>query len=781
MGPARHRMGHVRVRLVMYAIVAGAVLALVLQGWYAERQAAVLANEARIANLAGGQRMHSQRIGRLAAMTSLHAGDEAQRAEMQVFVRQATDDAELLESLVGAQQREAGRYIQTVPGAMAAWRAAREALDREVATLLAHDGPSPVQALSRAADGVLAAAQRLVEALAQDSREGRLLAARDATTHTTLVIVALIGFGALAVEPAAQAVRRQQERLLAQARELRVAAIAFESSEAIAITDSEQRILRVNSAFARITGYGADEAIGVTPGRLLKSGRHGASFYDALWRDLQRDQRWQGEIWNRRKNGEQFPEWLSITAVTDDEGEVTNYVVVFSDITQRKQAEETIHQLAFYDALTELPNRRLLRDRLSHTVEACRRHRRVAALLFLDLDNFKVLNDTQGHDVGDLLLVEVARRLVSTVRTIDTVARHGGDEFVIVLDELGAPDEAVDERARAVAEKVRAAVSEPFMLRGLRFQTTPSIGICMIDSGEALSVDELLKRADTAMYQAKRDGRNAACFYDAGTHSAMQARVALEADLRQALPQRQFELHFQRQVDGAGVVIGAEVLLRWQHPVRGPVPPGEFIAVAEDSELIVDIGQWVLEHAAQVLHDWAGRAETAHLRLAVNVSPRQFRRTDFVARVRRALDRAGARAERLEIELTEGLVLQDVGDAAAKMAELKTLGVRFSIDDFGTQHSSLSYLARLPLDQLKIDQSFVRGAAQHTRQAVVVRTIIGMGRNLNLDVVAEGVESAEQHRFLLANGCGCFQGYLFGRPMPLAAFEASLAPRALVV
>lgn len=883
-------MGHVGVRLVMYGVMAGVTGVLLLQAWQAEREAARLGVEARIANLAGGQRMHSQRIGRLAAVMSAQPG-AAQRAEIESVVGQAAEDARALEALLQEERSDAPGLQPAVADAVRGWRAARHALDREVgALLLAAEPPErpagapPMQALGAAADEALAAAQQLVEALSQVAQQRNAAAARGASTRTVVAVAVFIGLGVFAVEPTARAVRRQQERLLMQAHELdqlatvarltnnavwitdarqhivwandafrrlagfepgqalrlslghelsgaapahgvpsryqlrlhsgdagerwldidrqilvgddgapagavhvasditdnrraraelRVAAIAFESSEAIAITDADQAILRVNSAFTRITGYDAKEAIGVSPGRLLRSGRHGAEFYAAMWRDLRRDRRWQGEVWNRRKSGEIYAEWLNITAVTDDEGTVTNYVAVFSDITQRKQAEETIHQLAFYDALTELPNRRLLRDRLRQTVESCRRHRRCAALLFIDLDNFKELNDTQGHDMGDLLLVEVARRLIDTVRTVDTVARHGGDEFVIVLDELGSPPDPVDDRALAVAEKVRATINEPFRLRELHFHTTPSIGICVIGD-ESLSVDELLKRADTAMYQAKRDGRNAVRFYDAKTYSAMQTRVALEADLRRALPQRQFDLHFQRQVGSDGRVIGAEILLRWTHPVRGAIPPGEFIPVAEDSDLIVAIGQWVIERAALQLRAWAGSEHTEHLKLAVNVSARQFRQGDFVARVRQALLAAQARPDRLEIELTEGLVLQDVDDAAAKMAELKALGVRFAIDDFGTQHSSLSYLARLPLDQLKIDQSFVRGVAHSSRQAVIVRTIIGMARNLNLDVIAEGVETDEQHRFLAANGCFCYQGYLFGRPMPLEAFVASL-------
>lgn len=556
----------------------------------------------------------------------------------------------------------------------------------------------------------------------------------------------------------------------------RVAAIAFDSLEAIAITDANQIILKVNPAFTRITGYTAEEAIGRVTGRLLSSGRHEVEFYVAMWKALKQDKHWQGEVWNRRKNGEIYPEWLSITAVTDEDGHVANYVAVFSDITQKKQADETIHSLAFYDPLTELPNRRLLRDRLTQVVAAAARHHRPAAVLFMDLDHFKELNDTKGHDTGDQLLVEVARRLQDTVRSNDTVARQGGDEFVIILTELSAATERAAVEAEIIAEKIRSAINRPFHLDGFDWHGTLSIGISLLLDGDA-AVDDLLKRADTAMYEAKKSGRNAIRFFDPATHAAMEERIAIEADLRRALAGEQLTLYYQMQVDRTGRAFGAEVLLRWAHPTRGLIAPGLFIPIAEASDLILPIGQWVLETACDQLRAWAEHASTAHLQLAVNVSARQFRQADFVEQVRSALTKMGASPGLLKLELTESLVLVNLSETVAKMQAIRDMGVRFSIDDFGTGHSSLAYLTRLPMDQLKIDQSFVRNMLGSHTDAVIVQTIVGMANSLDLEVIAEGVETEEQRIFLEGCGCLCFQGYLFGRPAPIREFEALLSAR----
>jgi diguanylate cyclase (GGDEF)-like protein/PAS domain S-box-containing protein len=569
-----------------------------------------------------------------------------------------------------------------------------------------------------------------------------------------------------------QAVVRDITRRKKAEAELRIAAIVFESQEGMAVTDANNVILKVNLAFTLITGYSAEEAVGRTPD-ILKSDRQDAKFYQAMWERLGRDRFWQGEIWNKRKDGEVFPGWLSITAVTDDEGQATHYIATFTDITQQKQAEDTIHNLAFYDPLTTLPNRRLLQDRLQHTLASSVRNQRHGAILFIDLDNFKQLNDSKGHDIGDLLLVEVAQRLQSCVRSADTVARQGGDEFVIMLDELSTESEQAAVQAETIAEKIRSAVNQPFMLQGYEYHGSPSIGISLF-RGHENTVDELLKRADNAMYQAKRSGRNAIRFFDPATHAAMEARIALETDLRRAVPENQLRLYYQMQVDHTGHIIGAEVLLRWQHPERGLVPPLQFIPLAEESGLILPIGHWVLQTACVKLKAWESDPSARHLQLAVNVSARQFRQADFVEQVCAVLHATAIDPARLKLELTESLVLDNVSDTIVKMQALKDIGVHFSMDDFGTGYSSLAYLSQLPLDQVKIDQSFVRNIGVKSTDAVIVQTIIGMANNLGLNVIAEGVETLEQRDFLERNGCPNYQGYLFGRPVPVGEFESSL-------
>jgi len=573
-------------------------------------------------------------------------------------------------------------------------------------------------------------------------------------------------------KPVLQAVVRDITMRKQAEADLRIAAIAFESQEGMAVTDANNVILKVNLAFTLITGYSAEEAVGRTPA-MLKSDRQDAQFYRAMWERLGSDRFWQGEIWNTRKDGEVFPGWLSITAVTDDEGQVTHYIATFTDITQQKQAEDTIHNLAFYDPLTTLPNRRLLQDRLQHTLASSVRDQRHGAILFIDLDNFKELNDTKGHDIGDLLLVEVAHRLQACVRSADTVARQGGDEFVIILDDLSTETEQAAVQAEAIAEKIRGAVSQPFMLQGYEYHGSPSIGISLF-RGHENTVDELLKRADNAMYQAKRSGRNAIRFFDPDTHAAMEVRIALEADLRRAVPENQLRLYYQMQVDHTGHILGAEVLLRWQHPQRGLVPPLQFIPLAEESGLILPIGHWVLQTACVKLKAWESDPIARHLQLAVNVSARQFRQADFVEQVCAVLDATAIDPARLKLELTESLVLDNVNDTIVKMQALKDIGVRFSMDDFGTGYSSLAYLSQLPLDQVKIDQSFVRNIGVKSTDAVIVQTIIGMANNLGLNVIAEGVETLEQRDFLERNGCPNYQGYLFGKPVPVAEFESSL-------
>lgn len=448
-------------------------------------------------------------------------------------------------------------------------------------------------------------------------------------------------------------------------------------------------------------------------------------------------------------------------------------VITYHDVTALRRASAEIESLAFYDPLTNLPNRRLLMDRMQQLIAASARSGQYGALLFLDLDHFKTLNDTMGHEVGDLLLQQVADRLKTCVRREDTVARLGGDEFVVMLHELSSHSEEAAAFARRVGEKILRKLNLPYNLGGNTHHSTPSIGATLMGGAQQSAV-ELLKQADIAMYQVKSQGRNALCFFDPQMQIAISARAQLENDLQAALVGRQFVLHYQPQFHLDGRIVGAEGLIRWQHPERGLLAPGAFIGVAEESELIVPMGHWVLRTACAQLAAWQEDPFYCQVQLSVNVSARQFRQRDFVARVVEVLRETGARPHLLKLELTESLVLDNVDDTIAKMGLLKTKGVRFSVDDFGTGYSSLAYLTRLPLDQLKIDQSFVHNLGVRHTDDVIVQTIIGMASNLELDVIAEGVESQAQKDALAGYGCQLFQGYLLGRPMPVEQLQAVL-------
>lgn len=441
------------------------------------------------------------------------------------------------------------------------------------------------------------------------------------------------------------------------------------------------------------------------------------------------------------------------------------------DIARRKQAEDKLERLAFYDPLTDLPNRRLMEDRLEHSLASSGRQGRFGALLFIDLDHFKDLNDSKGHNIGDELLVAVATRLASSVREGDTVARFGGDEFVVILESLGEELEQSATRAEIVAEKVLEEVASLCLQERDDYRGTASIGISMFH-GRGVSAEELIRRADTAMYQAKRGGRNTLYFYDPAMQAALETRLQLERGLRQALREDQFALYYQPQVNDSGGLVGAEALLRWISPSRGLVSPTEFIPLAESTGLIAPIGLWVMRQACTQLKAWEREPATAALELAVNVSPRQFHAPDFVAQVLEVVEHSGINPSRLKLELTEGLIMDDIDSTISKMNELRRGGLRFSIDDFGTGYSSLAYLTHLPLDQLKIDQSFVHNMTLKSENAVIVQTIIGMARNLHMEVIAEGVETVEQYEFLKLQGCTFFQGYHFGKPVPIADFPA---------
>jgi diguanylate cyclase (GGDEF)-like protein/PAS domain S-box-containing protein len=550
--------------------------------------------------------------------------------------------------------------------------------------------------------------------------------------------------------------------------ELSIAAKVFESQEGVIITDSNRIMIKVNKSFTEITGYSEQEAIGQNP-RILSSGRQDKCFYDNMWRSIHETGFWKGEIWNRRKNGEIYPEWLTVTVIKNQENVITHYVATLSDITARKLAENEIKQLAFYDPLTDLPNRRLLQDKLKIELATSKRTNRKAALLFIDVDNFKNLNDTLGHNVGDLLLKQVSERLKFCVRTGDTISRFGGDEFVIMLEDLSHDLIESATQTEIIAQKILIKLSEPYQLYNHIHHCTSSIGITIFD-GHIKYIEELFKHADIAMYEAKKSGKNTFRFYDPKMQEAINFRAALEKDLHTAVIKNQFILYYQPQVSN-GKIVGAEVLIRWQHPERGMIPPDKFISLAEETDLILPIGQWVLETACHQIKQWQNDSEKQHLQLAVNVSAKQFYQPDFIKVVQKVLHDTNIEPNKLKLELTETLLLESVEDTISIMVSLRELGVRFSMDDFGTGYSSLSYLTKLPLDQLKIDQSFVRNIGIKSTDAVIVQTIIGMAHNLGMEVIAEGVETKMQCDFLKQNNCFIYQGYLFSKPVPLDEFE----------
>ncbi len=475
------------------------------------------------------------------------------------------------------------------------------------------------------------------------------------------------------------------------------------------------------------------------------------------------------------------------TPVHDAKGQVIGVLGIGHDITERKTTANKIEHLAFYDSLTDLPNRRLMLDRLNQALPNNARHGRHGALMLIDLDNFKQLNDTMGHAIGDQLLVSVAERLRRSTREADTIARMGGDEFVVILEGLDGHELAAIQ-AEQVAAKILANLAEPFILSladqagesGKRsYQCTSSIGIALFKD-QSVSADDLMKRADTAMYQAKAAGRNTLRFFDLAMQNVVSQRAAMEVDLRNALDAQQFVLHYQAQVDSTGQITGAEALVRWQHPKRGLVAPAEFIPLAEDTGLIIPLGQWVLETACLQLAVWSKQAYMSHLTLAVNVSARQFGLPDIVTQVLAVMNSTGTPQNRLKLELTESLLLANTDDVINKMVALKAKGIGFSLDDFGTGYSSLAYLKRLPLDQLKIDKSFVRDVLTDSNDAAIARTIVALGMSLGLAVIAEGVESEAQREFLATNNCLAYQGYLFSRPLPLAEFEELVTKEAII-
>lgn len=572
-----------------------------------------------------------------------------------------------------------------------------------------------------------------------------------------------------------EGIEHRNRQLLENERQLRLAAQVFEGgSEGIVITDADNRILTVNQAFCTITGYEPSEVIGQNP-RILASGRQGEDFYRTMWQGLQSFGRWSGEIWNRRKDGSIYPEWLSISVVRDQDGKVLHHIAVFSDMTERKAAEARARHLAEYDALTNLPNRILFRDRLGQAVAAAARQGSRLAVMCIDLDRFKNINDSLGHSVGDQVLCQLAERLLESVRSSDTVSRIGGDEFAVLLPDFDVPD-----RVASVAEKLLQVLARPLQVGSYELVVTPSIGIAVYpeDGDDEAS---LLKNADAAVLHAKEHGRNNFQFFTHEMNSRALERLELEHNLRQALSRGELILHYQPQYDLAnGRLVGCEALLRWRHPDWGMVSPIRFIPLAEQTGMILTIGEWVLREACRQARVWQD-AGLVPVPVSVNLSVAQFRQPQLEDMILSALQQAGLAPQWLELELTESVLMDDTEHGMARLARLKALGISVALDDFGTGYSSLAYLKKLSIDTLKIDRSFISGLPGDNEDAAIASAVIGLARNLGLHTVAEGVETEAQCAFLRAKGCERIQGYLRSPPVAAERFAELLAEEAALL
>jgi diguanylate cyclase (GGDEF)-like protein/PAS domain S-box-containing protein len=546
------------------------------------------------------------------------------------------------------------------------------------------------------------------------------------------------------------------------------ASLLNKAQDAIMVRDLDNRVKFWNKGAERLYGWTSEEAVGQSIVNLIYNDN--LHFDDAM-KKLLVDGEWSGEIEQHSKSHEKLIIESHWTLVFDDNNKPTSVFTINTNITARKLADEKIQLLAFYDPLTSLPNRTLLIDRLKQALNNCERSQKFGALIFIDLDNFKSLNDTLGHDKGDLLLIEIGSRIKKCLRDYDSVARFGGDEFVVMLDNLSISETESALISSKVAEKLLSSLSQPYYLNEYEYQSSASIGVTLFSCNDT-NENELLKRADLAMYQAKSSGKNSFRFYDPKMQSEISSRVLLESDLWQSINKHQFFLLYQPQINDLGRVIGAEALIRWNHPERGLVSPALFIPLAEETRLILPIGHWVLESACAQLVAWSMSKETSELSLSVNVSQCQFRQVDFVEQVFGVLDHFGANPKRLKIELTESLFAENIDDVIAKMQKLKARGIKLSLDDFGTGYSSLAYLKKMPIDQLKIDQSFVRDILINPNDASIANSIILMAKSLGIEVIAEGVETIEQKKYLFENGCTFYQGYLFSKPLSIYEFQA---------
>ncbi len=554
--------------------------------------------------------------------------------------------------------------------------------------------------------------------------------------------------------------------------ELRIAAITFESHDPILITDAQGNILRVNQAFSAVTGYAAGEVIGRNP-RIMSSGKHERDFYIEMWQQILHRGAWSGEIYDKRKNGEIFPKWMTITAVKNSQQEVTHYVAIFNDITERKKAEAEIQKLAFYDPLTQLPNRRLLLDRFSTALPASARNNEYGATLFIDLDYFKVLNDTLGHEYGDLLLQEVAVRIKTCIREMDTVSRFGGDEFVVLLESVDKDREDAIRKVGLVAEKIREVLARPYQLREHEHICSPSIGASLF-YGHNEGVDALIKQADDAMYQAKLSGRNAVRFYDSNRHESVENKDLLELNLKQAIECQQLQLYFQLQVDKENHPIGAEAFLRWLHPERGLIMPDRIFAAAAKNNLTIDVGNWVLHEACRQLSAWSKHEKTRNLILTINISEKEFAHSNFVGNVLNVLNRYQIKPTLLKMELPEDAVLTNISTALAKIKILSDLDIKLSVGDFVSFYTALIDMKNLTSSRLKISRELLPDISGNPGDEYLMKIVVDLAKLLYMDIAAEGIETEEQFAFLQKNYCVAYQGAVIGAPVSLAEFDAQL-------
>ncbi len=537
--------------------------------------------------------------------------------------------------------------------------------------------------------------------------------------------------------------------------------------EAVVFTNDKGLIVDVNEAYMLITGYQREELIGKNP-NVLKSGRHDRAFYQEMWRQIKEFGSWSGEVWDRRKNGEIYPKWLIINAIASEDGITTGYVGIFSDLSEQKKAEKKLEDLSFYDSLTHLPNRVLFRDRLSVGISIAKRDKHQLAVLLIDLDRFKIINDSLGHNVGDELLEMIAQRFLTLGRESDTVARLGGDEFAVLLPELSHAEDA-----SVVAQNFIDSLQEPFCLEGHCINIGTSIGISIFPC-DGVDVDGLIKHAELALYKAKEHGRNHYQYFSQELQEAVNDQLEMEDEMRQAILNQQFTLFYQPKISlTTNKITGMEALVRWVHPEKGLIPPDKFIPLAEETGLMIPLGEWILETACRETADWSKRFDDS-LVVAINLSAKQFQSAGLLELIEKILNKYQLRAKNIELEITESCVMEDVKGALKTMKAFRKHGLKLAIDDFGTGYSSLSYLKNFPISTLKIDRSFVMELTSDSDDAAIVEVIILLARKLGLDVVAEGVETEAQLEFLREQCCQYVQGYFLSRPLPAEEFELFL-------